>query len=186
MYSEIHSKVEKELKQQTDPYQNITVSDAQVFVRPELYRKIRIGLGQWSYDDERAYRIIESDDNGDWLADEKKYEAVRKLEIFPLKMSYFQNDPQILYKDGDQAKGRVVPMLNKMAVFPLFKFQATSETGRKLYKRMNKSGNELDMISFKSAVKVGASQNGVDMSKSGVSVEDQLCSIDDLFNNDSN
>lgn len=186
MYSEIHSKIEKELKQQTDPYQNITVSDAQVFVRPELYRKIRIGLGQWSYDDERAYRIIESDDNGDWLADEKKYEAVRKLEIFPLKMSYFQNDPQVLYKDGDQAKGRVVPMLNKMAVFPLFKFQATSDTGRKLYNRMNKSGNELDMISFKSAVKVGPSKNGVKMSKDGASVEDQLCSIDDLFNNDSN
>jgi hypothetical protein len=91
-------------------------------VRPELYRKIRIGLGQWTYDDERAYRIIESDDSGEWLADEKKYEAVRKLEIFPLKMSYFQNDPQVLYKDGKQDKGRVVPMLNKMAVFPLFKF----------------------------------------------------------------
>ena len=51
---------------------------------------------------------------------------------------------------------------------------------------MNKSGNELDMISFKSAVKVGASQNGVKMSKDDASVEDQICSIDDLFYNDSN
>ena len=186
LYSEIHNKVDKELAQQVDPYDGITVSDAQVFVRPELYRKIRIGLGQWTYDDERAYRIIESDDSGEWLADEKKYEAVRKLEIFPLKMSYFQNDPQVLYKDGNQDKGRVVPMLNKMAVFPLFKFQATSDTGKKLYDRMNKSGNELDMISFKSAVKVGASQNGVKMSKDDASVEDQICSIDDLFYNDSN
>jgi len=72
-------------------------------------------------------------------------------------------------------------MLNKMAVFPLFKFQATNDTGRKLYERMNKRGNELDMISFKSAVKVGGHQGAVKMSKDGASVEDQVCTIDELF-----
>jgi len=41
------------------------------------------------------------------------------------------------------------------------------------------------MISFKSAVKVGAHQNAVEMSKNGASVEDQVCTIDDLFNSDS-
>ena len=186
LYSDIHKKVDKELKSQLKPYNDITVSDAQVFVRPSLYRKIRIGLGQWSYDDEKAYKIIEGadkkfkegSDTGEWLADEKLYNAVRKLELFPLKMSYFQNDPNAF-------AGAVVPGLNKMAVFPLFKFQATTDTSRKLYERMNKRNNQLDMISFKSAVKVGAHQNAVEMSKNGASVEDQVCTIDDLFNSDS-
>lgn len=186
LYSDIHKKVDKELKSQLKPYNDITVSDAQVFVRPSLYRKIRIGLGQWSYDDEKAYKIIEGadkkfkegSDTGEWLADEKLYNAVRKLELYPLKMSYFQNDPNAF-------TGAVVPGLNKMAVFPLFKFQATTDTSRKLYERMNKKDNQLDMISFKSAVKVGAHQNAVQMSKDGVSVKDQICSIDDMFDLDS-
>jgi len=42
-----------------------------------------------------------------------------------------------------------------MAIFPLFKFQATTDTSRKIYERMNLKGNELDMITFKSAVKTG-------------------------------
>ena len=50
------------LKRQIKPYEKITVADAQVFIRPELYRKIKIGLGEWSrnpdedgYSDEIAY-----------------------------------------------------------------------------------------------------------------------------------
>jgi hypothetical protein len=43
-----------------------------------------------------------------------------------------------------------------MAIFPLFAFQRSTSVGSALYERMNKKGNELDMISFKSAVKVGA------------------------------
>lgn len=186
LYEDIKPKIKKELKSQLKPYNDITVCDAQVFVRPSLYRKIRIGLGQWSYDDERAYQIIqgvgekfkEGSNTGDWLADEKLYNAVRKLELFPLKMSYFQNDPSNFL-------GSAIPGLNKMAVFPLFKFQATTDTSRKLYERMNLKGNELDMISFKSAVKVGAHQNGVKMSKDGVDVSEQVCTIDDLFNKSS-
>ena len=181
-YEEIHKNIEKELASQMGPYDDITVSDAQVFVRPELYRKIRIGLGQWSYDDERAYQIIEGKGSkfkegaqtGEWLADDELYKAVRKLELYPLKMSYFQNDP-------NKFAGAAIPMLNKMAVFPLFKFQATNDTGRKLYERMNRRGNELDMISFKSAVKVGGHQGAVKMSKDDASVEDQVCTIDELF-----
>jgi hypothetical protein len=37
---------------------------------------------------------------------------------------------------------------------------------------MNLKGDELDMISFKSAVKVGGHQNAVKMSKDGVSVDE--------------
>jgi len=57
------------------------VSDAQVIVRPEMYRKIRIELGQWSFDqgdgeysDEAAYNIIQNDEN--WQSDQEKCKFV--------------------------------------------------------------------------------------------------------------
>jgi len=42
-----------------------------------------------------------------------------------------------------------------MAIFPLFKFTAAAESGSQLYERMNREGDEIDMVSFASAVKVG-------------------------------
>jgi hypothetical protein len=81
-------------KSNTSPYSEINVSDAQVLIRPEMYRKIRISLGQWSfeddkngYSDEKAYNIVENDPN--WESDAEKCKLVRKLQLFPLKMSYF-------------------------------------------------------------------------------------------------
>ena len=54
--------VNKVADMQCGPYENITVGDAEVIIRPELYRKIRIGIGRWSveedetgYSDEKAY-----------------------------------------------------------------------------------------------------------------------------------
>ena len=35
------------LIEQQGPYEKINVSDAQVFLRPAFYRKIRKGLGKW-------------------------------------------------------------------------------------------------------------------------------------------
>jgi len=53
-----------------------------------------------------------------------------------------------------------------MAIFPLFKYMAGSSVGRQLYNRMHMDGNELDMISFKSAVKVGGVKNAYSPYKS--------------------
>lgn len=144
------------------PYSEITVSDAQVIIRPALYRKIRIGIGRWSfeedetgYSDEKAYQILEKD--GSWMTDPEKAAIVSKLQLFPLKMSYFQNDSTILFPGNN---GRInLPIYDKMAIFPMFKYMTRSSVGRALYDRMNKSGNEIDMITFESAVKVGDNQN---------------------------
>lgn len=153
--------IEKSLRTQMSPYEDITVSDAQVIIRPELYRKIRIGLGQWSFEkdadadgycDETAFNILQSD--SEWMHNPEKARIVRKLELFPLKMSYFQNE-----NDGESENSVNEAIYNKMAIFPLFKYTATSETSKALYDRMNKPGEELDMISFKSAVKVGGLQH---------------------------
>jgi len=64
-------------------------------------------------------------------------------------MSYFDNDFER------------APVYNKMAIFPIFKFQRSTDVGEALYNRMNKAGNEIDMIAFKSAIKVGATKDGL-------------------------
>jgi hypothetical protein len=59
-------KIEKEASNAAGSYGKITVSDAQVCIRPWMYRYLRIALGEWTfeededgYSDEKAYNIIE-------------------------------------------------------------------------------------------------------------------------------
>ena len=88
MYSQIQQEdrdwIDSELASQVRPYTNITVADAQVYVRPALYRKMRIRLGEWTiepdesgYSDEIAYNICESDDL--WMKDPKKSMIVARF-----------------------------------------------------------------------------------------------------------
>ena len=171
VYTKLYESVPNDLRQSfakqaesnTSPYDGITVSDAQVIVRPEMYRKIRIELGQWSFDqgdgeysDEAAYNIIQNDEN--WQSDPEKCKFVQKLQLFPLKMSYFQNSSHVQYENKDTRSFFNLPIYNKMAIFPAFKFTFQSDNGKALYDRMNKPGQEIDMIAFESAVKVGANQ----------------------------
>ena len=67
------------------PYNDISVSDAQVCVRPAMYRRLRIAIGEWTFEkdedgycDEDAYNMIESNDTS-WMNDESKYNKVRKF-----------------------------------------------------------------------------------------------------------
>ena len=158
----------------TSTYGDITVSDAQVIVRPALYRKIRIGLGTWNfgdefsdYSDEMAYNILEND--SDWQSDQKKAKIVSKLELYPLKMSYFQNASQQI---GDGFIN--LPIYNKMAIFPAFKYMLQSDNGKAIYDRMNRNGNEIDMLAFDSAIKVGANQQQYTPYKNGVTSLDDM------------
>lgn len=153
--------VNKVADMQCGPYENITVGDAEVIIRPELYRKIRMGIGRWSveedetgYSDEKAYQILEED--GSWMSDPEKSLIVSKLELFPLKMSYFQNEEYAISKNNIVN----LPIYDKMAIFPMFKYMTRSKTGKALYDRMNNSEKGcIDMIAFESAVKVGDNQN---------------------------
>ena len=91
-------------------------------------------------------------------------------------MSYYKNDPvKMFLKDKTNGKEKIYqqpynkPVLNKQAIFPAFKFLMTSTTGQQLYRRMNRKGNEIDCVSFESAVKAGANQtipNSIDKSAS--------------------
>ena len=154
---EQQSTINKNVEDSLGPYKSITVGDAEVVIRPAMYRKLRIGMGEWTfqpdetgYSDEIAYNLIEKD--ASWMTDPEKVKIVRKLQLKPLKMSYFGNDI------SSEFPNLVTPVYNKMAMFPLFKYVATSDTGRKLYERMNTKDNEIDMIGFESAVKVGCNQ----------------------------
>lgn len=195
--SEIKAKMKESLELQMSPYNNITVADAQVFIRPDMYRRIRIGLGDWSfepdntgYSDEDAYNILEKGyyikngkkitvEDGTWLTDSMFAEKVAKFQTYPLKMSYFQNDseaqPGINY-----FRNRTT--LNKMAIFALFKFHRSTDVGKRLYDRMNVEGNEIDMIAFKSAVKVGAVQNGAIPVRKDATIEDQVSHLSEDLN----
>lgn len=174
-------------KQQMSPYEEITVSDAQVCIRPALYRKIRMNLGNWTtepdesgYSDEEAYKILETD--GSWMNDPEKARKVSKLQLFPLKMTYFSNSPTELGPGIFQN----LPVYNKMAIFPMFKYATQSTSGRQLYDRMNKEGNEIDMIAFESAVKVGDNQNRYSPYNKDVKIIDgDITTMDDAINNES-
>lgn len=174
-------------KQQMSPYEEITVSDAQVCIRPALYRKIRMNLGNWTtepdesgYSDEEAYKILETD--GSWMNDPEKARKVSKLQLFPLKMTYFSNSPTELGPGIFQN----LPVYNKMAIFPMFKYATQSTSGRQLYDRMNKEGNEIDMIAFESAVKVGDNQNRYSPYNKDVKIVDgDITTMDDAINNES-
>lgn len=187
----VRKNIDANLEQQDNPYKKITVSDAQVFIRPAMYRKIRMSLGMWTtvedstgYSDEKAYNILEND--ASWQDDAEKAEIVRRFQLFPLKMSYVANEPEELVPGYWVNQG----VLDKAAYFPLFKYTASNETGRQLYDRMNKEGNELDMIAFVSAVKVGAPKNipalyNVQDSNGKLVTTEELGAANAILNNDS-
>lgn len=175
IYSKILSedqkkKLDASVDKKTGPYFNINVTDAQTIVSPSLYRRIRIGLGQWTGlcypnedaeegTDEWAYRILEKNDN--WMSDSRLAKALRHFEIYPLKMVYMQNSPAYITGNSE-----TVPILNKMAMFPLFKMHRSTTVGRQLYDRMNNSElGQIDMLAFKSAVKIGATKNAYSPTK---------------------
>lgn len=171
---EVKKDVQYQAEQQARPYNGINVTDAQVFVRPDMYRKIRMMLGTWSvipqkityktytgmtmtttYSDNEAFEILEND--AEWMLDPEKAAKVSRLQLYPLKMSYFKNDPRAL---NGSIYNLAYAVYNKMAIFPAFKYIMRSETGRQIYNRMNdKDKGVLDMISVSQAVKVGMPQD---------------------------
>ena len=180
----LYDNIKQSAKESVNPYTKINVSDAQVIIRPALYRKIRIALGEWSFDedingysDEKAFEILEKD--ASWMKDPEKAAIVSKLQLKPLKMTYFMNDPKDMSYNGDDPLMANMPVYNKMAIFPLFKYAASSNTGRQLYDRMNMEGNELDMVTFESAVKVGGHQHKYSPFEKGTK---DISSLDEAIN----
>lgn len=202
VFKEEFDKLSDEVKQdvlyqageQAKPYMGINVTDAQVLIRPDMYRKIRMMLGTWSvipqkieyktymgekktttYSDNEAFEILENDP--DWMLDAEKAAKVSRLQLYPLKMSYFKNDPKQL---RGTSYNLAYSVYNKMAIFPAFKYIMRSETGRKLYDRMNDTEKGvLDMVTVESAVKVGMSQDAYQAYEDNTT---SLASLNDAVN----
>lgn len=125
----------------------INQSDAAVYIRPALYRKIMKALGNWSDAIEEAYNIMEGEDES-WMNDPVLYAKTTAALINPLKMVYF----------GDHRNAKLnlnIPVFDKMAMFPMFKCLCKADN-RHLYDRMNNEElGVIDMLTFESAVKVG-------------------------------
>lgn len=135
-----------------NPYADgkINQSDAAVYVRPALYRRIMKALGEWSDQIEEAYNIMEGEDES-WMGDRKLYANVTSALIKPLKMVYFGDH-------RDQSLNLNIPVFDKMAIFPMFKMLAKADN-ELIYNRMNNEElGVIDMITFESAVKVGGRQ----------------------------
>ena len=181
---DVVNEIKQNVQDSTSPYRDITVSDAQVCVRPAMYRRLRIAMGEWTFEkdedgycDEDAYNIIEGEDES-WMYDESKYNKVRKFILKPLKMSYFQNKTNSTIS----SENILLPIYNKMAMFPMFKFACQSDVGKAIYERMNRKGAEIDMLGFESAVKVGCNQKMFTPYKEGV---DTFDNISETLNKDS-
>jgi hypothetical protein len=59
---------------------------------------------------------------------------VNRFQAYPLKMSYVHNNPKQLSKNTNIN----LNVLNKQAIFPIFKYQRSTSVGKALYDRMNK------------------------------------------------
>lgn len=134
----------KEFKGYSD---GINVADAAVYISPNMYRKLMQAIGEYSPEVEKAFELL-TDPNTSISVFEKMelYSKLLEASLKPLK--YMASGMRF-------EQGLGVPYFNKMALFPVFDFVATGDM-KKMYERMTQAGNELDMIMFNSAVKVGS------------------------------
>lgn len=127
----------------------INQSDAAVYMRPAMWRRLMMAQGRWNDKIERAYRIVEANDA--WVSDYQLYQLAKPLILNVQKMVYMGDT-------YDDSLGLDIPVFNKMAIFPMFKSLCKADN-KLIYDRMNNEGlGTIDMIVFESAVKVGLGQ----------------------------
>lgn len=151
---DVRENIDKSVARQADAYGlndrgegNINQADAAVYIRPALYRRIIQSVGEWSPKVEKAFDLMESDT--DWLSNPDAYSEALETLIKPLKMVYFGNH-------RNELMNLSIPVFDKMAIFPMFKVLAKADN-KTIYDRMNNSElGTIDMITFESAIKVGA------------------------------
>jgi hypothetical protein len=140
-------------KQEIVPYinNNINSADGSVYISPQMYYDLMQMLGKWDDTIQEAFDIVESDDA--WQTDPIKAREAAKLLLYPLKMTSFNH----IFDDVNKV---MIPVYDKMALFPVFKMFAQGDN-RELYDRMTGKGNyqgssPIDMVKTNSAVKVGS------------------------------
>lgn len=144
-------RINKMAKLAAKPYQfedgeGINQSDAAVYMRPAMWRRLMMAQGKWNDQIEKAYRIIENND--DWMSNTTLYNLAKPLILNVQKMVYMGDT-------FDKQLGLDIPVFNKMAIFPMFKSLCKADN-KLIYDRMNNEElGTIDMLVFESAVKVG-------------------------------
>jgi len=136
---------------QMSGYGNVDETDATAYCSPMHYRETKERLGEWEPWMDEALAILESEDMG-WMSDPVKAELANKLQLQPLKMIYVGNSVE---------NGLDILVINKMAIFPVFKHHSTAGLSD-MYSMMNPTETEkmygvkpIDMFIFKTAIKDG-------------------------------
>ena len=141
-------RINKMSKLAAAPYKDgeINQSDAAVYMRPAMWRRLMMAQGRWNDQIEKAYRIVENNDN--WMNDTTLYNLAKPLILNVQKMVYMGDT-------FDKQLGLDIPVFNKMAIFPMFKSLCKADN-KLIYDRMNDEElGVIDMLVFESAVKVG-------------------------------
>lgn len=115
---------------------NINQTDAQAYITVDRYKKILIGLGNWTDKHESAYKLIK---------EEKAWDDSYNLLMQPIKPFYY----------GHEVLGNlIIPVQNKNSEVVLLPNLANNHPKlKKMLAYMNK--NQVDSIQFNSAVKAG-------------------------------
>lgn len=124
---------------------NINMTDAAVYITPKMAKKlIMMFEAGWTKEVADAFDYLE---NNDWLVNTDKYQKMMKVVLKPLKYVYVGNE----IKNGID-----MPIYNKMAIFPIFKAIASTGHMKSILESMET--NDIDMIKFQSATKVGGTK----------------------------
>lgn len=135
-------------------YLNVNVADAQAFRTLESYRSIMDMSGNWTPEMEAAYERL---NNGNWSA--KDFKVIWQT-IKPFVFSQTAVPSGVTTKTGEDYGDIKMPTQHKNSEFLLLSLYETISRGHALSPVLNKlsefmKANDIDMVQFKSAVKVG-------------------------------
>lgn len=129
--------------------EGINVTDAAVYISPNMTRDLLRMRGVWSPEIKKAFEILTNEDTANlWDSDPKLYAEANKVILNAMKYMAFGTR-------FNEIPGLGIPYFNKMALFPLFKSIATGDI-KALYDRMVDPSKPVDMVLFDSAVKAGS------------------------------
>lgn len=142
--------LEDNLKIYTD--KKIDRTDAQVYISPEMFRKISIKRGAWGPDEDEAFNLLNSTEEISPEVEQKLLNVV----LNPLKYVYFDK----LELDTAENEKLLIPTYDKMSLATLFRRYVSGSYMEDLLDRMEGKGKyeglpKVDMIKYDSAVKAG-------------------------------
>lgn len=142
------------VNENTDKYSNsllgidgkINVADGASYITEDMCKHLLMMNGKFTKDVKRAFEILE-DENSNWQSQKEATNIIyKKVALVTTKYTAYGFRQHAV-------TGVAVPYLNKFALFPLFKCNATGKL-RKVYDQMKAQG--VDNLLMTSAVKIGS------------------------------